>query len=313
MNEKLWRKEKQIIIGANLKPTRLYREILDKRGDRWSRRQGTIRTNGSNRCPDFSVKRIRNTVARPMSSAVKELKQGTDKYCNDSDWYGNEAGARESGVFRSPFLSRQRRNNELLEMIKALVRIIKAVIISVMTPVLIALAVVYLIVSTVVSILFGGSDSSAEDIVGPPIVIDDDSTPGDALCGELLWPCPSVPVGKITSSFGYREAPTDGASTYHRGIDIGASYGSDIVAAKSGVVSRTGYDSVRGNYAAIDHGNGMETWYLHMSRIAAHEGDIILRGEKVGEVGETGIATGPHLHFEVHVDGEQVDPMRYFE
>ena len=56
----------------------------------------------------------------------------------------------------------------------------------------------------------------------------------------------------------------------------------------------------------------METWYLHMSRIAVHEGDIILRGEKVGEVGETGIATGPHLHFEVHVDGEQVDPMRYY-
>ena len=279
----------------------------------YNKRSGYYKSTGR---PDVSVKSVKNTVTRPVSSAFKQLKQGAEKYSGGADGDGGDGydySYRNPSVFRSPFLSRQRRNNELLEMIKALVRIIKAVIISVMTPVLIALAVVYLIVSTVVSILFGGSDSSAEDIVGPPIVIDDDSTPGDALCGELLWPCPSVPVGKITSSFGYREAPTDGASTYHRGIDIGASYGSDIVAAKSGVVSRTGYDSVRGNYAAIDHGNGMETWYLHMSRIAAHEGDIILRGEKVGEVGETGIATGPHLHFEVHVDGEQVDPMRYFE
>lgn len=266
--------------------------------------------------PDVSAKTVKNTVTRPVSSAFKQLKQGAEKYSGGYDGDGGDGydyGYRNTGVFRSPFLSRQRRNNELLELIKALVKVIKAVIISTLTPVLIALAVVYLIVSTVMSILFGTSDSAAGDIVGPPIVIDDDSTPGDALYGELLWPCPSVPVGQITSSFGYREAPTEGASTYHRGIDIGASYGSDIVAAKSGVVSRTGYDSVRGNYAAIDHGDGMETWNLHMSRIAVHEGDIILRGEKVGEVGETGIATGPHLHFEVHVDGEQVDPMRYFK
>ena len=313
MNEKLWRKEKQIIIGANLKPTRLYREILDKRGDRWSRRQGTIRTNGSNRCPDFSVKRIRNTVARPMSSAVKELKQGTDKYCNDSDWYGNEAGARESGVFRSPFLSRQRRNNELFELIKTLVKVIKAIIISTLTPVLIALAVVYLIVSTVVSVIFGTPDSTGGDIVGAGIVIGKDSLPGDALYTQLLWPCPSVARGEVTSPFGYRVAPIEGASAYHGGIDIGAAYGADIVVVESGVVVKRDYSSIRGYYVVVDHGNGMESLYQHMSGVAVREGDIVVRGDLVGKVGDSGIATGPHLHFEIHLDGEQVDPLRYFK
>lgn len=265
---------------------------------------------------DVSVRKVKNTVGRPVSSAFKQLKQGAEKYSGGSDGDGGDGydyGYRNPSVFRSPFLSRQRRNNELLEMIKALVKVIKAVIISTLTPVLIALAVVYLIVSTVVSILFGGSDSSAEDIVGPPIVIDDDSTPGDALYGELLWPCPSVARGEVTSPFGYRVAPTEGASTYHGGIDIGAAYGADIVAVESGVVMKRDYSSIRGYYVVIDHGNGMESWYQHMSGVAVREGDIIGRGDLVGKVGDSGIATGPHLHFEIHVDGEQVDPMRYFK
>ena len=263
-----------------------------------------------------SVRKVKNTVTHPVSSAFKQLKQGAEKYSGGSEGDGGDRydyGYRNMGVFRSPFLSRQRRNNELLEMIKALVKVIKAVIISTLTPVLIALAVVYLIVSTVVSILFGGSDSSAEDIVGPPIVIDDDSTPGDALYGELLWPCPSVARGEVTSPFGYRVAPTEGASTYHGGIDIGAAYGADIISVENGVVMKRDYSSIRGYYVVIDHGNGMESWYQHMSGVAVREGDIIGRGDLVGKVGDSGIATGPHLHFEIHVDGEQVDPMRYFK
>lgn len=261
---------------------------------------------------DISVKNIKNTVTRPISSSIKKLKAGAEKYTDNTEGEDNN-GYKNPAVFRSPFLSRQRRNNELLEMIKALVKIIKAVIISMMTPVLIALAVVYLIVSTVVSILYGDSGSQSGDIVGPPIVIDDDSTPGDADFAELLWPCPSVARGEVTSTFGYREAPTEGASTYHAGIDIGAAYGADIVAVDSGVVIKRDYNSIRGNYVVIDHRNGMQSWYQHMSGVAVQEGDIIERGNLVGKCGDSGIATGPHLHFEIHVDGEQVDPLMYFK
>ena len=273
-----------------------------------------------------SVKRIKRTVTRPVSSSVKHLKSSANKYAG-----GSEDGGSGDGLFGgydgsgsdwssgnyglSPFQKRMR-DNELLELLKALIKIIKAVIVATMIPVLVAIAVVYLIISMVISILFGSSDSEADsggDDVRPIVIIDDDSTPGDALYSELQWPCPSVPVGEITDDFGPREAPTAGASTYHRGIDIGAAYGSDIVAADFGEVVTRGADSIRGLYVVIDHGNGMQTWYLHQSMSFVQEGDLIERGEVIGRVGESGIATGPHLHFEVHIDGEAVDPMGYFE
>ena len=275
---------------------------------------------------DISVKRIKRAVTRPVSSSVKHLKSSANKYAG-----GSEDGGSGDGLFGgydgsgsdwssgnyglSPFQKRMR-DNELLELLKALIKIIKAVIVATMIPVLVAIAVVYLIISMVISILFGSSDSEADsggDDVRPIVIIDDDSTPGDALYSELQWPCPSVPVGDITDDFGPREAPTAGASTYHRGIDIGAAYGSDIVAADFGEVVTRGADSIRGLYVVIDHGNGMQTWYLHQSMSFVQEGDLIERGEVIGRVGESGIATGPHLHFEVHIDGEAVDPMGYFE
>ena len=274
-----------------------------------------------------SIKRIKRTVTRPASSSVKHLKSSANKYAGGSEeggsgdglfGGGNDGSGRDwsSGNYGlSPFQKRMR-DNELLELLKALIKIIKAVIVATMIPVLVAIAVVYLIISMVISILFGSSDSEADsggDDVRPIVIIDDDSTPGDALYSELLWPCPSVPVGEITDDFGPREAPTAGASTYHRGIDIGAAYGSDIVAADFGEVVTRGADSIRGLYVVIDHGNGMQTWYLHQSMSFVQEGDLIERGEVIGRVGESGIATGPHLHFEVHIDGEAVDPMGYFE
>lgn len=275
----------------------------------------------------ISIKRIKRTVTRPVSSSVKHLKSSANKYAG-----GSEDGGSGDGLFGggsdgsgsdwssgnyglSPFQKRMR-DNELLELLKALIKIIKAVIVATMIPVLVAIAVVYLIISMVISILFGSSDSEADsggDDVRPIVIIDDDSTLGDALYSELQWPCPSVPAGDITDDFGPREAPTAGASTYHRGIDIGAAYGSDIVAAEFGEVVTKGADSIRGLYVVIDHGNGMQTWYLHQSMSFVQEGDLIERGEVIGRVGESGIATGPHLHFEVHIDGEAVDPMGYFE
>lgn len=127
--------------------------------------------------------------------------------------------------------------------------------------------------------------------------------------GVFSWPLPSST--RITSSFGYRNSPTAGASTYHRGIDIGASSGSAIVAAADGVVTFAGYNSASGNYVILSHGGGLFTVYCHCSSLLVSQGQNVSRGETIAKVGSTGISTGPHLHFAVQVNGSYVDPMNY--
>ncbi len=125
----------------------------------------------------------------------------------------------------------------------------------------------------------------------------------------FLWPCPSS--HRITSSFGYRTAPVAGASTYHKGIDIGASSGAAIVASASGRVTTATYSSSAGNYVVISHGNGISTVYMHASALYVSEGDIVTQGQTIAAVGSTGYSTGPHLHFGVIVNGSYVDPTGY--
>lgn len=105
----------------------------------------------------------------------------------------------------------------------------------------------------------------------------------------------------ITSNMGYRESPGGIGSTNHGGIDIGASYGTAIVAAQSGYVNISGVYDGYGNAVQIDHGNGYETLYGHMSSIAVSKGEYVTAGQVIGFVGSTGWSTGPHLHYEVHV------------
>ncbi len=124
------------------------------------------------------------------------------------------------------------------------------------------------------------------------------------------WPCPSSYY--ISSYYGPRDTGISGASTYHRGIDIGADYGVSIVAAGDGYVASTGYSYIRGNYVIISHGNGLCTLYQHMSGFAVSSGDNVSAGQTVGYVGETGVASGAHLHFEVWVNDEPVNPLGYF-
>lgn len=126
---------------------------------------------------------------------------------------------------------------------------------------------------------------------------------------SYLWPVPSST--RITSYFGYRTAPTAGASTYHQGIDIGASAGEIIVATKSGTVTECAYNSTRGYYVEITHNDGVKTIYMHMSRQAVSTGTKVSRGQTVGYIGSTGVATGPHLHFSVVVNGTNVNPLNY--
>jgi murein DD-endopeptidase MepM/ murein hydrolase activator NlpD len=126
--------------------------------------------------------------------------------------------------------------------------------------------------------------------------------------GVLAVPIPGAP---ITSGFGPRVHPIYGDVRMHTGIDFGASAGTPIRAAANGVVVSAGPLGGYGNATVIDHGNGLATLYGHQSRIAVSPGQRITRGQVIGYVGCTGLCTGPHLHFEVRVQGTPVDPMRY--
>ena len=123
--------------------------------------------------------------------------------------------------------------------------------------------------------------------------------------GELMWPA----SGTITSGFGQRLHPVFGYWSNHSGIDIGAPHGASVVAADSGTVITSVYNSSYGNYIVICHGNGVQTLYAHLSTRSVSVGAIVSRGQQIGLVGSTGISTGPHLHFEVIVNGSRVNPM----
>ncbi|MGN0505621.1 MAG: murein hydrolase activator EnvC family protein [Lachnospiraceae bacterium] len=130
---------------------------------------------------------------------------------------------------------------------------------------------------------------------------------------NMLWPLPAS--GRVTSEFGYRGAPTAGASTYHRGIDIGAADLSgterNVVAALAGTVIEASYNGTSGRYIKIDHGNGLVTAYLHADKLYVKVGDYVERGQVIMLAGNTGVSTGPHLHFGVFINGVAVDPLKY--
>ena len=119
--------------------------------------------------------------------------------------------------------------------------------------------------------------------------------------------------GTLTSEFGYREHPVAGEQRFHYGIDLAADQGTSIRCFADGTVTAVGESSSYGKYCIVDHGDGFETLYAHCSQIEVSSGADIDRGEKIGEVGTTGIATGPHLHFELHRDGIYLNPVYYVE
>lgn len=118
-----------------------------------------------------------------------------------------------------------------------------------------------------------------------------------------------MPVsGTITSRFGYRTHPITGKYAMHGGLDIGAAYGTPISAAMAGVVKTVAQSNSYGLYVIINHQNGLETLYGHCSGIDVKEGDTVARGAQIARVGSTGISTGPHVHFEVRVQGVKLNP-----
>ena len=125
-----------------------------------------------------------------------------------------------------------------------------------------------------------------------------DTTPSSS---GLIWPV----SGPVTSPFGYRWG------RLHAGIDIGVPYGTPIHAAASGTVVLAGWNGGYGNYTCIDHGGGMATCYAHQSSFAVSTGQHVTQGQVIGYVGSTGHSFGPHLHFEVRINGNPVDPLGY--
>lgn len=124
----------------------------------------------------------------------------------------------------------------------------------------------------------------------------------------------NTPLDKsvLTSEFGMRTSPISGKRLMHKGIDMAAPMGTPIHAAQDGtVITKVAMDNVYGNYIILDHGKGMTSLYGHMSKILVSKGDRVSAGETIGLVGSTGMSTGPHLHFEIKLNGELQDPQKY--
>ncbi len=128
--------------------------------------------------------------------------------------------------------------------------------------------------------------------------------------GVMKWPTPGY-TG-ISSPYGYRIHPIYKVKKFHAGIDINAPSGAKIVATNSGKVILSGWNGGYGNCIIIDHGDGIATLYGHQSALLVSEGDIVKKGDTIGKVGSTGLSTGPHLHFEVRVNGATKPPLDYF-
>ena len=129
--------------------------------------------------------------------------------------------------------------------------------------------------------------------------------------GDMLWPAP----GRLTSRYGWRTHPIYGDRRFHAGIDIGGGYGARVSAADTGIVTYAGVAGGYGTLVVISHrtvnGKDLSTAYAHMSQLSVVAGQSVGRGDKVGEIGNEGNSTGPHLHFEVRLDGDPVDPLDY--
>ena len=118
-------------------------------------------------------------------------------------------------------------------------------------------------------------------------------------------------LGYLRSEYGYRDHPVDGEYKFHNGVDIGGQEGDPIGAFAAGTVDYIGENDDHGLYLQIDHGNGVKSFYAHCSKLCVSQGQIVAAGEKVAEVGSTGVATGPHLHLELKWNGLHLNPAYY--
>ncbi len=143
-------------------------------------------------------------------------------------------------------------------------------------------------------------DPEPEENDGPP----------DHVVEGLTWVVP-VKYIRVTSPYGMRMHPIHHVWMMHTGIDLAAPKGRPVWATRAGVVVTAAWSDAYGNYVVIDHGDGFQSLYAHMTHYEVYEGQFVNAGEKIGEVGSTGNSTGPHLHFEIHYNGSTVNPAEY--
>ena len=127
--------------------------------------------------------------------------------------------------------------------------------------------------------------------------------------GTFTHPCPGYTY--ISSEFGWRAQPIAGASTNHKGMDFAAGTGTPIYAAASGTVTSASYSGNAGNLIVINHGNGLQTYYMHCNSMYVSAGQTVSKGQNIGSVGSTGNSSGPHLHFQVMLNGTPTNPRNY--
>jgi murein DD-endopeptidase MepM/ murein hydrolase activator NlpD len=137
------------------------------------------------------------------------------------------------------------------------------------------------------------------------------STPIAPTMGVSIPSRAPLAASTTSSSYGMREHPVLGVMKAHKGIDLSAPVGTAVYATADGTVERADWFSSYGLYVAIEHGSDLETRYAHMSRLAVAAGQHVRKGEIIGYVGSTGRSTGPHLHYEVRVGGQAVNPIPY--
>lgn len=123
-----------------------------------------------------------------------------------------------------------------------------------------------------------------------------------------LWPTTSK---RLTSSFGYRRDPMTGRAAFHAGVDIAGKIGDPVFAAADGKVITASSDNSHGKYIVVQHPKGYKTWYMHLSKIEVKENDEITKGQQIGQLGNTGRSTGPHLHFQIVRNDQTIDPLPF--
>jgi murein DD-endopeptidase MepM/ murein hydrolase activator NlpD len=133
----------------------------------------------------------------------------------------------------------------------------------------------------------------------------------DRLTRKTIPTTMPVAMGYYSSNYGYRLDPFNGRQTFHTGVDLIAPPGTAVVAAAGGVVSTVAFSSEYGNMVDVDHDNGLTSRYAHLSKSLVRVGDIVMKGQNIAQVGSTGRATGPHLHFEVREKGIPLNPNKF--
>lgn len=141
---------------------------------------------------------------------------------------------------------------------------------------------------------------------------DDDDDYVDYPAADSGWIIPCN-YSYLSSAFGPREPPTEGASSFHSGVDLAGPEGTPIWATRGGEVTRAGYSEYNGYFVEVNHGDGFASVYLHLSYYSVSVGDYVSQGETIGYMGSTGISTGPHLHFTIYYYGEAVNPANYID